>query len=193
MALFLSLRRRTEPNMGDIPLTDPERQDPCEYTEVEYPMLAQLAGMGWQYVRGDLDYPGKTEREHFRETVLRPRLRAAIRKLNLDPQGKEYLDDLTIDRAVRELERTESQGLLDRNKELTEKLVRGVRVAYVEKPAWSRDDEVRIRFFDFERPEQNDFLAMNQFRVEFVGRQGFVIPDVVLFVNGIPLVVVECK
>ena len=179
--------------MAEIPLTDPERPDPNEYTEVEYPMLAQLAGMGWQHVRGDLDYPAATEREHFRETVLRPRLRAAIRKLNLDPQGKEYLDELTIERAMRELERTESQGLLDRNRELTEKLVRGVKVAYAEKPAWSRDDEVRIRVFDFENPEQNDFLAMNQFRVEFVGRQGFVIPDIVLFVNGIPLVVVECK
>src|ERR1051325_2762145 len=179
--------------MADIPLTDPERQDPCEYTEVEYPMLAQLAGLGWQYLHGDLDYPEKTEREHFRDTLLRPRLRAAIRKLNLDPEGNEYLDDVTIERAIRELERTESQGLLDRNKELTEKLVRGVKVVYAEKPAWSRDDEVRIRLFDFENAAQNDFLAVNQFRVEFIGRQGFVIPDIVLFVNGIPLGVVECK
>ena len=109
--------RRAE--AATIPLADPERQDPCEYTEVEYPMLVQLAGMGWKYLHGDLDYPEKTEREHFRETLLRPRLRAAIRKLNLDPQGHEYLDDVTIDRAIRELERTESQALLERNKELS--------------------------------------------------------------------------
>ena len=96
--------------MASIPLTDPERQDPCEYTEVEYPMLKQLASMGWQYLQGDLDYPEKTGREHFRETLLKPRLRAAIRKLNLDPQGNEYLDDVTIDRAIRELERSESQA-----------------------------------------------------------------------------------
>jgi type I restriction enzyme R subunit len=178
-----------------IPLTDPERQDPCEYTEVEYPMLAQLVGLGWQYLHGDLDYPEKTEREHFRETLLKPRLRAAIRKLNVDPQGNEYLDDVTIERAIRELERTESQGPLDRNKELTEKLVRGVKVPYAERPAWAMNDEVRLRLFDFdlEHPEKNDFLVVNQFRVEFIGRQGFVIPDIVLFVNGIPLAVVECK
>jgi type I restriction enzyme R subunit len=179
--------------VAEIPLEDLERQDPCEYTEVEYPMLAQLAGMGWKYLHGDLDYPEKTERGHFRETLLKPRLRAAIRKLNLDPQGHEYLDDVTIDRAIRELERTESQALLERNKELTEKLVRGVKVAYVEKPAWAINDEVRVRVFDFEHLEANDFLAVNQFRVEFIGRQGFVIPDIVLFVNGIPLGVVECK
>ncbi|HNQ90204.1 MAG TPA: type I restriction endonuclease [Verrucomicrobiota bacterium] len=176
-----------------IPLEDLERQDPCEYTEVEYPMLKQLAGMGWKYLRGDLDYPQKTERENFRETVLRPRLRAAIRKLNLDPDGNEYLDDLTIERAMRELERSEATGGLAKNKELTEKLARGVKVAYAEKPAWAREDEVRIRLFDFEAAERNDFLAVNQFRVEFIGRQGFVIPDIVLFVNGIPLAVVECK
>src|SRR5262245_8528433 len=131
--------------MPEIPLNDPERQDPCEYTEVEYPMLKQLEGLGWGYLRGDLDYPQKTEREHFRETLMKPRLRAAIRRLNLDPDGNEYLDDITIDRAIRELESTESHGLVARNKELTEKLVLGVRVAYVNKPAWSRDDEVRIR------------------------------------------------
>ncbi len=181
--------------MAEIPLESPEREDPCEYTEVEYPMLAQLAGMGWQFLAGDIDYPKKTEREHFREVLIKPRLSAAIRKLNLDPDGKEYLDDLTIDRAIRELEHGESLDPLVRNKETTDKLVRGVKVPFVVKPAWSRDDEVRIRFFEFEdgKTGENDFLAVNQFRVEFIGRQGFVIPDIVLFVNGIPLAIVECK
>lgn len=73
--------------MPDIPLQDPDRENPSEYTEVEYPMLAQLVGLGWQYLQGNLDYPEKTYREHFREVLLRPRLRAAIRKINLDEQG----------------------------------------------------------------------------------------------------------
>jgi len=179
----------TEP----IPLTDPDREHPNEYTEVEYPLLTQLVGMGWEYIHGDLDYPQKTDREHFREVILKPRLRAAIRKINLDPDGNEYLDTVTIDRAIRELERAESQHFMDRNKDATSKLVRGVRVPWGEKPAWATEDKVRVRFFDFERAGENDFLAINQFRVEFVGRSGFVIPDVVLFVNGIPLIVVECK
>ena len=61
----------TEP----IPLTDPDREHPNEYTEVEYPLLTQLVGMGWEYIHGDLDYPQKTDREHFREVILKPRRR----------------------------------------------------------------------------------------------------------------------
>ena len=179
--------------MPDIPLTDPDREHPNEYTEVEYPMLAQLVGMGWEYLQGDLDYPQKTFREHFREVLLKPRLRAAIRKINLDGNGNEYLDDVTIDRAILELQRTETQNLLDRNKELTGKLVLGVKVPWAESPAGARDNTVRIHFFDFAHWEHNDFLAINQFRVEFIGRTGFVIPDIVLFVNGVPLSVIECK
>ena len=176
-----------------IPMTDPDRENPNEYSEVEYPMLSQLAGMGWEYLQGDLDYPQKTFREHFREVILKPRLRAAIRKINLDDNGNEYLDDVTIDRAIQELQRTETQNLLDRNKELTAKLVLGVKVPWAECPAGARDNTVRVHFFDFDRWDRNDFLAINQFRVEFIGRTGFVIPDIVLFVNGIPLAVIECK
>ncbi len=52
-----------------------------------------------------------------------------------------------------------------------------------------------IHYIDWEHPERNDFLAINQFRVDEPGGQAhkFVVPDVVLFVNGIPLVVIECK
>lgn len=179
--------------MTDIPLTDPDREHPNEYTEVEYPMLAQLVGMGWEYLQGDIDYPQKTHREHFRETILKPRLRAAIRKINLDDKGNEYLDDVTIDRAIQDLQRTTTQNLLDRNKELSERLVLGVKVAWAESPAGARDNMVRVHFFDFKDWRRNEFLAINQFRVEFIGRTGFVIPDIVLFVNGIPLAVIECK
>ena len=64
---------------------------------------------------------------------------------------------------------------------------------WAECPARARDNTVRVHFFDFDRWDHNDFLAINQFRVEFIGRTGFVIPDIVLFVNGIPLAVIECK
>ena len=86
-----------------IPEVDRERDDPNEFTEVERPLLIQLVAMGWDFVRGDLDYPAKTFRSSFRETVLEPRLKAAIRRINKDDLGNEWLDDLTIDRAVREL------------------------------------------------------------------------------------------
>jgi hypothetical protein len=53
----------------EIPLTDNEREYPNEYTEVERPMLVQLGAMGWQYLRGDLDYPQKTFHAPFFGTL----------------------------------------------------------------------------------------------------------------------------
>ena len=52
-----------------------------------------------------------------------------------------------------------------------------------------------VHYIDWEHPERNDFLAINQFRVDEPGGQAhkYVVPDIVLFVNGIPLVVIECK
>lgn len=53
--------------------------------------------------------------------------------------------------------------------------------------------EKSVAVIDFEHPERNDFLAINQFRVDVPGEKTFISPDIVLFVNGVPLVVVECK
>lgn len=53
--------------------------------------------------------------------------------------------------------------------------------------------EVTVRYVDFDNPEKNDFLAIRQFRVDRPGAGEPLYPDIVLFVNGIPMVVVECK
>src|SRR5206468_1216157 len=60
-------------------------------------------------------------------------------------------------------------------------------------PDWRQGRPQRIRFIDFENPANNDFLVINQFKVELTSGRGHVIPDAVLFVNGIPLVVAEFK
>ncbi len=62
-------------------------------------------------------------------------------------------------------------------------------------PNWDQGRAQRVRFIDFDDAANNDFLAISQFRVDEPGGQAkkFVAPDVVLFVNGIPLVVIECK
>ena len=54
-----------------------------EYDLVEKPFCEQLRGMGWQWIEGDVDVPELTERESFREVVLKGRLEAALRRLNL--------------------------------------------------------------------------------------------------------------
>ncbi len=60
-------------------------------------------------------------------------------------------------------------------------------------PALHGGKEKTVVIIDFDHPEKNDFLAINQFRVEVPGGKTFISPDIVLFVNGIPFVVVECK
>ena len=60
-------------------------------------------------------------------------------------------------------------------------------------PDWEQGRPQPIRYIDFENPENNDFLVINQFKVELTSGRGHVIPDAVLFINGIPLVVAEFK
>jgi type I restriction enzyme R subunit len=172
-----------------IPEMRPLTKAPTEWSEVERPLLFQLARMGWQVMAGDIDVPDLTERENFRQVVLYGRLRAAIKRVNADDGP---VDDLTVDRAIRQLEATGGQALLEKNRLITERLIKGV---YVESADSTEGRQRLIRFIEFDPAKQdhNDFLAVNQFRVDLPGRGTFVIPDVVLFVNGLPLVVVECK
>lgn len=174
---------------NNIPELKPPTSTPTEWSEVERPLLIQLDAMGWQVMQGDIDVPELTERENFRQVVLYERLREAIKRINADDAP---VDDLTVDRAIRALEATGGQALLEKNRILTERLIKGVPVESTE-PGAQRQRWIRFIEFDPEKQDGNDFLAINQFRVDIPGRGTFVIPDVVLFVNGVPLVVVECK
>ena len=130
----------------------------------------------------------------FREVLLVDRLRQAIRLINLDEDGQPWLDESRMNRAVGDLERLGTHKLMEANQVATDLLLRGTVVEGDPRRQGARDQVVR--FIDFDHPESNDFLAINQFRVDPPGARGdrgFIIADVVLFVNGIPLVVVECK
>lgn len=174
---------------NSIPDLQPPTSNPTEWSEVERPLLLHLARMGWQYMLGDIDVPELTERETFRQVVLYGRLREAIKRINADDGP---VDDLTVDRAIRALEATGGQAILEKNRIITERLIKGVPVESTE-PGAQRQRWIRFIEFDPAKQDRNDFLAVNQFRVDLPGRGTFVIPDVVLFVNGLPLVVVECK
>ena len=176
-----------------IPETDRERDNPNGFTEVERPLLVQLMAMGWDFIQGDLDYPGKTGRTSFGETVLLERLRAAFRRINKDEHGREWLDELTIDRAVRELLRPEGRGLLELNRSFTTRLQTGVRVAVAQGPRSGEEVTLHVIAWQPERLKDNEFLAIDQFQVLIRSTPYTKRPDVVLFVNGLPLVVIECK
>ncbi|KRE72689.1 type I restriction endonuclease [Arthrobacter sp. Soil762] len=165
----------------------------AEYTEVEKPLLDQLARFGYTTIVGDKFDPAATERSNFREVILQGRLRKALRDLNPGSGGKPWLDDPRISEAVSALTRPGVGKLLEINERMTNLLLEGVPVSGL--PGWDQGRNQRIHFVDWDNPEDNDFVAISQFRVDEPGGQSkkFIAPDVVLFVNGIPLVVIECK
>ncbi|HLB48846.1 MAG TPA: type I restriction endonuclease, partial [Anaerolineales bacterium] len=162
-----------------------------ERTIIELPLIDQLQRMGWGCLEGDIDVPYLTERESFREVLLIKRLRDALRRINLDEIGQPWLDETRLTQALGALERLGAHRLMEANMAATELLLKGVAV---EGDTAQGDGRARtIRFIDFDHPDRNDFLVINQFRVDVPGGQTFIVPDTVLFVNGIPLVVAECK
>ena len=162
-----------------------------EYDLVEGPFCEQLKLMGWEWVEGDTDVPYLTFRSNFREVLLKERLGAAMRKINPGPNGEPWLDDPRINRAINELERLGEYRLMEANQAATQLLLQGTVTEGLTN--WDRGRPQPIKFIDFDNWQKNDFLVINQFKVELSSGRGHVIPDAVLFVNGIPLVVAEFK
>jgi type I restriction enzyme R subunit len=149
--------------------------------------------MGWSHVEGSKWDASASDRETFREVVLSSHLRAALRRINVDEKGNEWLDESRVAQAEAALLRPPALKLIEANQEVTSLLLTGTTVDGVEGRDGGRGQTVH--YIDWEHPERNEFLAINQFRVDEPGGQAhkFVVPDIVLFVNGIPLVVIECK
>ncbi|MEO5875632.1 MAG: HsdR family type I site-specific deoxyribonuclease [Streptosporangiaceae bacterium] len=170
-----------------------------EYVQVEAPLLRQLTDMGWEHLPGQAEGAFKPEdpaasgRTSFAEVLMEARLRAAIRTINLDPAGEPWLDEARIGQALGELTRVPAKGPLEANELTTELLVKGVTVLGL--PGWDGGREQRVHFIDWKHWQRNTFTVVSQFRVDVPGTSGLkhIAPDEVLLVNGIPLVVVECK
>jgi type I restriction enzyme R subunit len=152
---------------------------------VESAALAWLESAGWRIANGpDIapDMPA-AERRDYGEVVLGTRLRDALARLNAALPA-EALED-----AFRKLTRPEGAELVARNRALHRLLVDGVTVEYRDKDGAIRGAQARV--LDFDDPAGNDWLAVNQFSV--TENKHTRRPDVVLFVNGLPLAVLELK
>lgn len=170
-----------------------------EYTEVEKPFIEQLLAQEshlWNYLPGDKDSIKDQGRENWREVILKERLLAALKRINVDANGKPWLDDVRLNQAWRDLDRlTAAPGhsLMEKNQTATALLLEGTVVEGV--ADWNAGRNQRIQYIDWHNPKNNEFLIINRFRVDEPDGQhkNFIVPDIVLFVNGIPLVVIECK
>ena len=151
----------------------------------ELALLEWLGELGWSVLPGPSIAPGEpeAERESYRDVILRGRLRAALTRLNPDAPAS------ALDAAERKLLARESPALVLENRRLHRLLVDGVEVEVPAEGGGVRGMLARV--IDFEHPEANDWLAVNQLTVE--EGQAHRRPDVVLYVNGLPLVVVELK
>ncbi|MFC2991627.1 type I restriction endonuclease, partial [Halomonas tibetensis] len=165
-----------------------------EYTDVEKPFIDQLVGQGWEFLAGSVDDPAVTHRESFAQVVMEPLLRERLRAINLR-DGKPWLNEARLDQAVSAITRLPASKVLEANRRATELLLGGLPVEGLE--GWDGGRGQNLRFIDWETPANNVFTVVNQFKVKCPpghdAWKGHVIPDLVLFVNGIPLVVVECK
>ncbi|WP_284893330.1 type I restriction endonuclease subunit R [Cobetia amphilecti] len=165
-----------------------------EYTDVEKPFIDQLVGQGWEYLAGSVSDPTVTHRGSFSQVVMEPLLKDQLSKINLR-DGKRWLDEARLNQAVSAITRIPSSKLLEANKQATAILLNGLTVEGAE--GWDGGRGQVIRFIDWDEPTNNTFTVVNQFKVKSPpghdSGKGHVIPDLVLFVNGIPLVVVECK
>lgn len=155
-----------------------------ELSQVEEPFLRQLEGLGWRVLRGDKYDPASTERESFHEVIIEGELRAALKQIN------PWLEDDQIDELVRRVQAPTSTQLLKANEEILGLLLEGQSVA---ENRQTREGHPNARYLDFSYGANNRFLAVSQFKVKIPGTEKHIIPDIVLFVNGLPLVVVECK
>lgn len=153
--------------------------------EVEQALLEQLRGLGWAIERDEVIGPDGSapERDSHDAVVLLGRLQDAVARLNphLPPEARAD--------AVNKIAQSELPNLLEENRRIHKLLVDGVDVEYY------GDDGMltagKAVLLDFDRPDCNDWLAVQQFVV--LGGQNNRRPDVVLFVNGLPLVVIELK
>ena len=152
---------------------------------VEDAALAYLQDLGWDIAHGPDIAPGtpSAERTDYGDVVLTRRLQSALGGLNSGlPSG-------ALDDAFRKLTRLEGTSLESRNRAFHSLVVDGVNVEYRDADGVVRGAQVKV--IDFDDPSNNDWLAVNQFTV--TENKNTRRPDVVLFVNGLPLGIIELK
>ena len=152
---------------------------------VEEAALQWLAGLGWQTAHGPDIAPDtpNAERSDYDQVVLERRLRDALAELNPD------LPVAALDDALRKLTHSEGPTLEARNRAFHRMLVNGVTVEHRTTDGNIRGAQARV--VDFDNPANNDWLAVNQ--VTVTENKNHRRPDVMLFVNGLPLCIIELK
>ncbi|PXA76835.1 type I restriction endonuclease subunit R [Auritidibacter sp. NML100628] len=152
---------------------------------VEQAALEYFADLGYRRVHGvDIAPDGpNAERDSYEDVTLWGRLREALERINPGT------DAALIDEAVKTVQRAESQSLIDENARLHQLIIDGVAVEHRSDDGQLRT--TRLGLVDFEQPENNDWVVINQFTIVENGKTRR--PDVLVMVNGMPLALLELK
>jgi len=145
----------------------------------ENPAVVQLRRLGYTYVPSELL---DLERGSFKDVVLTKRLATALKRIN------PWISDDNVGKAIRTVTTVQAASLIEASEKLHTALTYGISL---EQDLGDGKKGQTVRFFDFENPTKNEFIVTRQFRVQ--GSKKNIRPDIVLLVNGIPLVVIECK
>jgi type I restriction enzyme R subunit len=161
-----------------------------EIDHSELPALEQLVVMGYEYKsKNDLN----KERKKTTEVLLYDRLREAIQRINPE------LDSDGVDDALNQIKEDSfpfTYPTMETNEKIRAKMVGLSQTGGLEPITVDQYDETgtvkkTVKLFDFDNIENNDFIVTNQFELQ--GFKNPIFPDIILFVNGIPLVIIECK
>ena len=153
-------------------------------SDIEEASLNWFAGLGYTVLHGPDIAPDTSdaERATYKEVILSRRLRDAVAHLNPEIPADAQQE------AIRKVLHPDSPALVQNNRAFHQILVDGIEVEYRQPNGTIRGE--RVRLVDFDKPENNNWLAVNQFTViEKSDRR----PDIVLFINGLPLAVIELK
>jgi type I restriction enzyme, R subunit len=157
---------------------------PITEDKIEYLSIEQLQAIGWDYIHALEIAPGaeKSERQSFEQIVLTSRLRKAVSNIN------SHIPKEAQEQAIQKVLRIYSPDLLHNNETFHNYLIEKVKVPY-QQDGYERSHEVSL--IDFDKIDNNEFIAVNQYTITENGKTKR--PDILLFVNGLPLVVIELK
>lgn len=157
---------------------------PITEDKIENLTIEILQSLGWEYIHGSVISPEgeKPERENYEQIILTNRLRKAVSVIN------PHIPQEAQEQAIQKVFRIYSPVLLHNNETFHQLLVEKVKIPY-QQDGYERSYEVAL--IDFDNVENNQFLVVNQYTIieNNVNKR----PDILLFVNGIPLVVIELK
>ena len=154
-----------------------------EFDKVELPALEQLQSLGWSYVEGAQLSPDESdERSSWKDVVLEKRLSEGLKRIN------PWINDENLRKVVRDLTKILYPNLVEANQAIWTQINQTVSVM---QDLGKGNKSQTVHIIDFENIENNEFLCTNQFKVLGVNQN--IIPDVICFVNGMPLAVIECK